>query len=175
MKPERVIIKKYGNRRLYNTSASRYINLDDLAELVRNGNEVQVVDAKSGDDLTRVTLMQVIVEDAKDQPSGLPLELLKQMIVASNHVGREFLMWYLKSAFETYHKIQGALQNPVSDAAFSPLQMMKNFMGAPAGAQPSDDLQALKRRIAELEAQKKRAPRKKPAGKKRGRSKAAAR
>src|ERR1051326_8900218 len=115
MKPERMIIKKYGNRRLYNTFASRYINLEELAELVRNGNDVHVVDAKTGEDLTRVTLMQVIVEDAKDQPSGLPLELLKQLIVASNHVGREFLMWYLKSAFETYHKIQGALQNPVSD------------------------------------------------------------
>jgi polyhydroxyalkanoate synthesis repressor PhaR len=173
MKPERVIIKKYGNRRLYNTFASRYINLEELADLVRNGNEVQVIDAKTGEDLTRVTLMQVIVEDAKDQPSGLPLELLKQLIVASNHVGREFLMWYLKSAFETYHKIQGALQNPVTDAAFSPLQMMKNFMGAPSAERSSDELQELKQRIAELESQKKRAPRKKFAAKKSKRSKAA--
>lgn len=172
MRAETVIIKKYGNRRLYDTSGSRYINLEELAELVRNGNEVQVVDAKSGEDLTRVTLMQVIAEDVKDQPAGLPIELLKQLIVASNHVGREFLMWYLKSAFETYHKIQGALQNPVSEATFSPLQMMKNFMGSSSGESSSDELQELKQRIADLEARKKRKPRKTSAAKKRSRSKA---
>src|SRR5664279_1059016 len=108
MSSDTVVIKKYGNRRLYDTSGSRYVNLDDIAALVRNGKDVQVVDAKSGEDLTRVTLTQVIVEDAKDQPTGLPLELLKQLIVASDHVGKEFIMWYLKSAFDAYQKMQGA-------------------------------------------------------------------
>ena len=152
-----VIIKKYGNRRLYDTSASRYVNLDDIATLVRNGKDVQVVDAKSGEDLTRLTLTQVIVEDAKGQPTGLPLELLRQLIVASDRVGQEFIMWYLRSAFDTYQKVQNSLQTRLTElhsAALSPLQMMKNFIqGSPAekAAESSSEIEEMRQRIAELE------------------------
>ena len=73
MNPATIVIKKYPNRRLYDTSGSRYINLEDVAGLVRNGNDVQVVDAQTGEDITRVTLTQIIVDDAKQQPTGLPL------------------------------------------------------------------------------------------------------
>ena len=65
MKPSVILIKKYGNRRLYDTAGSRYVNLDDLAAHVRAGREVRVVDAKTGQDLTRVTLTQIITEDAE--------------------------------------------------------------------------------------------------------------
>jgi len=101
MKPSVVVIKKYGNRRLYDTAGSRYVNLDDLAALVRAGKEVRVVDAKTGRDLTRVILTQIITEDAKDKPTGLPLEPWRQSIIASVEVRQEFAMWYLKSAFGT--------------------------------------------------------------------------
>ena len=130
-----VVIKKYGNRRLYDTSASRYINLDDIAQMVRNGKDVRVVDAKSGDDLTRVVLAQIIMEDTKDRP-GLPLELLRQLIVATDHVGREFVMWYLKSAFDAYEKMQGAFEGGLSGirtAAASPLDVMREIIKAGAG------------------------------------------
>ena len=126
-----MVIKKYGNRRLYDTSASRYINLDDIARMVRNGKNVQVVDARTGEDLTRVTLTQIIMEDAKEQPTGLPLELLRQLIVATDEVGRDFVMWYLRSAFDTYQKLQNALQSGISgvrSAALSPLEMMENIL-----------------------------------------------
>ena len=83
MKSATVVIKRYANRRLYDTAASRYVNLDDIAALVREGKDVKVVDAKSGLDITRVTLTQIITEDARDKPTGLPLELLRQLIVAS--------------------------------------------------------------------------------------------
>jgi polyhydroxyalkanoate synthesis repressor PhaR len=66
-----IVIKKYGNRRLYNTFDSRYVNLDEIAALVREGKQVQVIDAKTGEDLTRVTLTQIITEDAKDKPTGI--------------------------------------------------------------------------------------------------------
>jgi polyhydroxyalkanoate synthesis repressor PhaR len=111
VKPGTIVIKKYGNRRLYDTAASRYVNLDDIAAFVREGKAVQVVDAKTGQDLTRVTLTQVIMEDAKDKPTGLPLELLRQLVIASDEVRQEFLMWYLKSAFDTYQKVQDAVQS----------------------------------------------------------------
>lgn len=158
MKPSVVLIKKYGNRRLYDTAGSRYVNLDDLAALVRAGKEVRVVDAKTGQDLTRVTLTQIITEDAKDKPTGLPLELLRQLIIASDEVRQEFLMWYLKSAFDTYEKLQDAVQNRLSEvqsAILSPVDMMKRFLGsASASARATDEseVETLRRRVAELEA-----------------------
>lgn len=173
MKPSVVLIKKYGNRRLYDTAGSRYVNLDDLAALVRAGKEVRVVDAKTGQDLTRVTLTQIITEDAKDKPTGLPLELLRQLIIASDEVRQEFLMWYLKSAFDTYEKLQDAVQNRLSEvqsAILSPVDMMKRFLGS-ASASPraadESEVETLRRRVAELEARlgkparKKRRPAKK--------------
>jgi len=159
MKPSVVVIKKYGNRRLYDTAGSRYVNLDDLAALVRDGKEVRVVDAKTGRDLTRVTLTQIITEDAKDKPTGLPLELLRQLIIASDEVRQEFLMWYLKSAFDTYEKLQDAVQNRLSEvqsAILSPVDMMKRFLGAATSPSPQTgtepEVEALRKRVAELEA-----------------------
>src|ERR1700741_157032 len=159
MKPGSVIIKKYGNRRLYDTAGSRYVNLDDIAAFIREGRDVQVLDAKTGKDLTRVTLTQIITEDAKDKPTGLPLELLRQLIIASDEVRQEFLMWYLKSSFDTYQKFQDTVQSHLSElqsAILSPVDMMKRFLG-PASRVPSkprddSEVDVLRRRVAELEA-----------------------
>jgi polyhydroxyalkanoate synthesis repressor PhaR len=156
-----VLIKKYGNRRLYDSSSSQYVNLEDIARFIREGKNVQVVDAKTGQDLTRVTLTQIITEDAKEKPTGLPLELLRQLIVASDEVRQEFVMWYLKSAFDTYQKVQESVQSrlgEVQSAILSPVDMMKKFLGAPEPApfQPrteaEPELNVLRRRVAELEA-----------------------
>jgi polyhydroxyalkanoate synthesis repressor PhaR len=158
MKPNPVIIKKYGNRRLYDTVGSRYVNLDDIAGLVRDGADVQVIDAATGKDLTRLTLTQIITEDAKDKPTGLPLELLRQLVIASDEVRREFVMWYLTSAFDAYQKVQDAVQSRLGDvqsAIFSPLEMMKKFVAPPAHPGSNSELselQALRARVAELEA-----------------------
>ena len=162
MNPSIVVIKKYGNRRLYDTAGSRYVNLDDIAALIREGKELKVVDAKSGHDLTRVTLTQVITEDAKGKPTGLPLELLRQLIMASDEVRQEFVMWYLKSAFDTYQKVQDAVQNrlgEVQSAILSPVDVMKKFLGATPSqpkAQADPELHALRKRVAELEARLKK-------------------
>jgi polyhydroxyalkanoate synthesis repressor PhaR len=159
MKPATVVIKKYGNRRLYDTSSSAYVNLDDIARFVREGKEVQVVDAKSGRDLTRVTLTQIITEDAKGKPTGLPLELLRQLVIASDEVRQEFVMWYLKSAFDSYEKVQNAVQSRLTDvqsAILSPVDTMRRFLGVAAPSQPKPEaepeLDALRKRVAELEA-----------------------
>ncbi len=156
-----MLIRKYPNRRLYNTSSKTYVNLNDLAALIRQGEEVQVVDAKTGEDLTRVVLTQIIVEDAKDTPTGLPLELLRQLIMASDRAGQEFIMWYLKSAFDTYEKVQDTVRtrlDEVRSAAMSPLQLMKNVLTPPASPSPQDELEQLRRRVAELE-QRRQKPR----------------
>ncbi|HZT00272.1 MAG TPA: polyhydroxyalkanoate synthesis regulator DNA-binding domain-containing protein [Terriglobales bacterium] len=159
MEPAAVVIKKYGNRRLYDTAASRYVNLDEIAGFIREGKNVRVVDAKSGKDLTRVTLTQIITEDAKDKPTGLPLELLRQLIVASDEVRQEFVMWYLKSAFEAYQKVQDTFQSRLGDvqsAIVSPVEMLNKFLGTtpPTSRAPSEsksEVDGLRRRVAELE------------------------
>lgn len=167
MKPAAVVIKKYGNRRLYDTSGSRYVNLDDLAALIREGKEVRVEDAKTGRDLTRVTLTQIITEDAKERPTGLPLELLRELIIASDQARQEFIMWYLKSAFDTYQAVQSAVQDRIGNmqsALLSPVESMKRLLSGASRPQPPEDneeLRALRRRVAELEARLHKPPKRK--------------
>lgn len=149
-----VIIRKYPNRRLYDLAAKRYVNLEDIAALIRKGTEIQVVDARTGEDVTRVVLTQIITEDAKGQPAGLPIELLRQLVMATDHARQELLGWYLRSAFEAYHKVQEAVQNRLEDvrsAALSPLGVVRNLFGG-AGAPPApSEVESLRRRVAELE------------------------
>src|ERR1700756_5367733 len=170
MKPGSVIIKKYGNRRLYDTAGSRYVNLDDIAAFIREGRDVQVLDAKTGKDLTRVTLTQIITEDAKDKPTGLPLELLRQLIVASDQTRQEFVMWYLKSAFDAYQTVHETVQSRLGEmqsAFLSPVESVKRLLTGPPQAPPQEnqsELEALRQRLAELEGQKKKVPAKKRAG-----------
>jgi polyhydroxyalkanoate synthesis repressor PhaR len=161
MKSSAVIIKKYGNRRLYDTTGSRYVNLDDIAAFIREGKEVRVEDAKTGRDLTRVTLTQIITEDAKEKPTGLPLELLRELIVASDQARQEFIMWYLKSAFDTYQAVQSAVQNRIGNmqsALLSPVESMQRFLTSKQPQPPSEDdeLKSLRRRVAELESRLKK-------------------
>jgi polyhydroxyalkanoate synthesis repressor PhaR len=169
------VIKKYENRRMYDTSQSRYVNLEDLAEMIRQGGDIQVVDAKTGEDLTRITLTQIIMEDAKERPAALPLELLRQLIIASDRARQDFLMWYLKSAFDSYQTVQEAIQNQLSGvraATLAPLESMRRFFSgsqSPPAAPQASELAKLRSRIAELEEQIKKKPpsprkiRKKPA------------
>jgi polyhydroxyalkanoate synthesis repressor PhaR len=174
-----LIIKKYGNRRLYDSSNSRYVNLDDIASFLREGKDVKVVDAKTGQDLTRVTLTQIITEDAKNRPSGLPLELLRQLVLASDEVRQEFLMWYLKHAFETFETVQDAVRSrlgQVQSAILSPVDIVKQLLGSTPSSEILDsrtpkranrqteedhELDVLRKRVAELEARLKKPSRQK--------------
>ncbi|MEM7569076.1 MAG: polyhydroxyalkanoate synthesis repressor PhaR, partial [Pseudomonadota bacterium] len=75
-----IIIKKYANRRLYNTETSSYVTLDYLAQMVKDERDFKVVDAKSGQDLTRSVLTQIIVEEESKGETLLPLSFLRQLI-----------------------------------------------------------------------------------------------
>jgi polyhydroxyalkanoate synthesis repressor PhaR len=161
---EPVVIKKYENRRLYNTAESRYINLEEITALIRKDADVQVVDAKTGEDLTRSVLTQIVMEQAKDQRGGLPLDLLRQIIIATDHVQQQFLTWYLRNAFETYHKLQETLQSRLSDVgsvAMAPFQRVREMIAGALAPDADPEVQRLKLRVAELEDQlsKARTPR----------------
>src|SRR3954470_19091720 len=78
--PDTRIIKRYANRKLYDTEHSRYVTLDQISEMIRNGDDVKIVDNKTKEDLTTVTLAQIIFEEEKKQRSFLPLAAMRNII-----------------------------------------------------------------------------------------------
>ena len=90
-----ITIKKYANRRLYNVNTSSYITLSQLSEMVRHGQKIQVLDAKSGQDLTRPILVQVILEIEQEGHQTLPVEVLSLIIASYKSPIEPFLSRYL--------------------------------------------------------------------------------
>lgn len=132
-----IVIKKYENRRLYDTASSRYVNLEDVTEMVREGEEVQVVDAKSGEDLTRVVLTQIIVEGAKDKDAGLPTDMLRQIIIASGRAQQQILTSYFRFALDLYLRAHQDLRERINGArtkTLGPLEAVQKFFGGAAAA-----------------------------------------
>jgi len=99
-----VIIKRYGNRRLYNTETSTYVNYQDLSEIIRKGEDIQVIDSKSGEDVTKSILIQVILEEEKSNKSVLPAEFLFQLIRSQEESLHDFFQNYLSASFDAYMK-----------------------------------------------------------------------
>lgn len=134
------IVKKYSNRRLYDTDESRYITLDELASLVRGGADVFVQDARSGEDLTQVTLAHVILE-SRGGGRLLPVPLLVQMIRMGDDALAEFLGRYMSWTMEVYLHAKhgsGALfpMNPLAKLPFTAGNALARMLmgGAPWGA-----------------------------------------
>lgn len=127
----KLVIKKYSDRRLYDSRASRYVKLEDIARMVRDGIDVKVVDARSGKDLTYLILTQIILEHARDQEIPLPLQFLQQLVRASDKATHEFLSWYLDSTLDLYQKVQDTLRTrlPEAKAAVSrPVEFVRNLL-----------------------------------------------
>jgi polyhydroxyalkanoate synthesis repressor PhaR len=117
-----IVIKKYGNRRLYDTAESRYITLAELEEMIRRGAEVRVVDSKSGEDLTQATLVQVIL-DGRRATELLPVALLTQLIRLGDEALAEFLgrtmSWALDVFLQARHGAQQLVPyNPLASLPF---------------------------------------------------------
>lgn len=99
---DRVVIKKYANRRLYNTQTSMYITLEDVSKMVKEGAEFEVLDAKSGEDLTRQILTQIIVEQELTGQNVLSVGFLKRIINLYDDNLREFVPHYLEQSIEGF-------------------------------------------------------------------------
>lgn len=155
-----ILIKKYSDRRLYDTHTSRYVTLDDIARMVRGGKDVQVVQARGGKDVTPTILTQIIVEDARGQGTALPLQLLKQLVRSSDRATHDFLSWYLNNTLELFQKVQDTARTRLPDAKAAvshPFDFVRNLLagqGLPASPPSSetDDARKLRHRIEELEA-----------------------
>ena len=108
---DKVTIKKYANRRLYDTESSTYITLDRLAEMVREGREFEVVDAKTGDDITRQVLTQIIVDEEARGATMLPVNFLKQLIGLYGNSMQGMVPQYLEAAMDAFQRNQSAMRD----------------------------------------------------------------
>jgi polyhydroxyalkanoate synthesis repressor PhaR len=110
-----VVIKKYANRRLYNTATSTYVTLDDLAEMVKKGTDFVVYDAKTGDEITRSVLTQIIFEEESKGQNLLPIKFLRQLIHFYGDSMQAFVPGYLEMSLESLTKEQDKLRQQMAE------------------------------------------------------------
>ena len=175
-----LLIKRYASRRLYNTETSDYVTLEDIARLIREGRELQIVDLKSGDDLTRQYLLQIIAEHESRGENVLPLDVLTDLVRSYTTQAQSVVPQFLAMSFDMLRDGQSkmvenmtSLPHPMAGMpGFEELQrhqraflktMMAGWPGVPGtegGAGPeqprkpadTDDLDLIKRQLAELQA-----------------------
>ncbi len=113
---EPTVIKKYANRRLYNTGTSTYVTLEDLAEMVKSGEDFTVVDAKSGEDITRSVLTQIIFEQENKGQNLLPITFLRQLIRFYGDSMQNLIPTYLDFSIESLVREQEKLRSQMTNA-----------------------------------------------------------
>jgi polyhydroxyalkanoate synthesis repressor PhaR len=178
---EPTTIKKYANRRLYNTGTSTYVTLEDLAEMIKSGEDFAVVDAKSGDDITRSVLTPIIFEQESKGHSLLPVAFLRQLIGfygdSIQNLVPTYLDFSIDSLVRDQEKLRGQMTNAFGPSALDVIsdqvrrntemfeQAMRMFLpfgtagatgqpkaaDAAPGAEPSGDLDTLRRQLDELQ------------------------
>jgi polyhydroxyalkanoate synthesis repressor PhaR len=174
-----LLIKRYASRRLYNTETSDYVTLEDIAGFIRAGREVQIVDLKSGDDLTRQYLLQIIAEHESRGESVLPLGVLTDLVRSYTTQAQSVVPQFLAMSFEMLREGQSKMMENMGK--MSPIATMPGFEamkaqqaafmkamtggmgGWPSGPQPEeddeaapprqDDLADIKRQLADLQKQ----------------------
>ena len=161
---DKVTIKKYANRRLYDTESSAYITLDRLAQMVRDGREFEVVDAKTGEDITRHVLTQIIVDEESRGSTMLPLNFLKQLIGLYGNSMQNFVPQYLEAAMDALKTNQSAARDAFGTNMFAEIakknmamfeEAAKTLAGKPAAKgepKPKDEMDSLRAELAALQA-----------------------
>lgn len=124
-KDEPTIIKKYANRRLYDTGRSSYVTLDDLCEMVQEGYDFVVIDAKSGDDITRTVLTQIIVDQEAGEETLLPTGFLRTLIGFYGNNMQNMLPGYLEQTMNVFAQNQERIQEQINKS----LEGMRNMEG----------------------------------------------
>ena len=163
---EKVTIKKYANRRLYDTESSSYITLDRLAAMIREGRDFEVVDAKTGEDITHQVLTQIIVDEESRGSTMLPVNFLRQLIGLYGGQMQGAVPTYLEAAMDAFEKNQQAMAgafgpNMFADLAKRNMAMFEEASRAMAGKNskparpddgPADEIAKLKAELAALQA-----------------------
>ncbi|GAA6207006.1 polyhydroxyalkanoate synthesis repressor PhaR [Cognatishimia sp. WU-CL00825] len=170
-----LLIKRYASRRLYNTETSDYVTLDDIASFIRDGREVQIVDLKTGDDLTRQYLLQIIAEHESRGENMLPVNVLNDLVRSYTNQASSVVPQFLAQSFEMLREGQSKMMenmttiNPVNPLAALQAQQeafLKAMSGGignwPGNTSPaeedagassnSENLDDIKKQLAELQA-----------------------
>ncbi len=126
-KPSPVIIKKYANRRLYNTGSSSYITLEHLATMTREGRDFQVLDARTGEDITRPVLAQIVMEGENGAQTMLPTSFLRQIIALYGNSVQAVVPHYLEASMDSFAKNQAKFHEAFAGAAAFPVNALKPF------------------------------------------------
>lgn len=177
-KDKPLLIKRYASRRLYNTETSDYVTLEDIAGFIREGREVQIVDLKSGDDLTRQYLLQIVAEHEAKGENVLPISVLNDLVRSYTNNVQSVVPQFLAASFEMLREGQSKMMenlnsfpNPMSAMpGFEAMRkqqeaFMKTMMGGMPGwsssgpsreepeaeASGADDLAQIKKQLAELQ------------------------
>ncbi|MBL0699874.1 MAG: polyhydroxyalkanoate synthesis regulator DNA-binding domain-containing protein [Desulfosarcina sp.] len=108
---ETVFLKKYANRRLYNTEESKYVTLEQVAGMVKKGRNIKVVDVKTKEDVTAYVLTQIVMEEAKNNNTLLPVPLLYLLIQYGDNLLVEFFEVYLQQAIQTFLNYKASFDN----------------------------------------------------------------
>jgi len=168
-----LLIKRYASRRLYNTETSDYVTLEDVARFIRDGRDVKIVDLKTGDDLTRQYLLQIIAEHESRGENVLPVNVLTDLVRSYTTQAQSVVPQFLAASFEMLRDSQErmlenfrTIPNPMASAmgGFEELQrrqqeILNKMMGGfahPRPEQPADqpsgsDLDDIRRQLAELQ------------------------
>ncbi len=155
-----IIIKKYANRRLYNTSSSSYITLEDLARMTREGVDFQVLDAKTGKDITHQILTQIIMDEETNGEQLLPVGFLRQLISMYGNSMQAMMPHYLEASMDNFlanqKKVQQALssgvgENPLAKLAQTNLAMFKAAAAAMMPGAKGEESGANDREESELD------------------------
>ena len=171
-----LLIKRYASRRLYNTETSDYVTLEDIAGFIREGREVQIVDLKTGDDLTRQYLLQIIAEHESKGENVLPVDVLNDLVRSYMGGGATIVPQFLKASFDMLRDGQSRMMENMN--AMNPMTKMPGFEamqaqqaafmkamtggmsgwgkpspddGDAASEESSEDLDEIKKQLAELQ------------------------
>ena len=167
-----LLIKRYARRRLYNTETSDYVTLEDIARFIREGREGKIVDLKSGDDLTRQYLLQIIAEHESKGDSVLPIGVLTDLVRSYTTQATSVVPQFLAASFEMLRDGQSKMMDQMG--AMNPMSKMPGYDAmkaqqeafikamtggmsgwsapAPEPAEDEEDLEAIKKQLAELQA-----------------------
>ena len=167
-----LLIKRYASRRLYNTETSDYVTLEDIAGFIRQGRDVQIVDLKTGDDLTRQYLLQIIADHEAKGDNVLPINVLTDLVRSYTDQARAFVPDFLSQSFDMLKESQDQFMQSMGKGFANPMSAIPGFaelqkqqqeflramMGGIAspprdeGDKPeSDELSDIKRQLAELQ------------------------
>jgi polyhydroxyalkanoate synthesis repressor PhaR len=161
---EKVTIKKYANRRLYDTESSSYITLDRLAAMIREGRDFEVVDAKTGEDITHQVLTQIIVDEESRGSTMLPVNFLRQLIGLYGGQMQGAVPSYLEAAMDAFQKNQQAMAGAFGPNMFADMakrnmamfeeaaQSLTGKKGKASSDGSPDELAKLKAELAALQA-----------------------